>query len=113
MMDLLDLAQIENNSFKLNQNFFSVFDSIDQAFLIVGHIANTKKVKLVPPTILSEEGLVNMRNIFGDKNRMTQILVNLVSNSLKFSPTGSQIKLHLQIVNKDLDFDLSKMAINS
>ena len=32
MMDLLDLAQIENNSFKLNQNFFSVFDSIDQAF---------------------------------------------------------------------------------
>jgi signal transduction histidine kinase len=54
-----------------------------------------------------------MRNIFGDKNRMTQILVNLVSNSLKFSPTGSQIKLHLQIVNKDLDFDLSKMAINS
>ena len=28
MMDLLDLAQMEKNTFKLNKDFFSIFDVI-------------------------------------------------------------------------------------
>ena len=32
MMDLLDFAQIEKNTFKLNKEFFSIFDVIQQAF---------------------------------------------------------------------------------
>jgi tyrosyl-tRNA synthetase len=31
MMDLLDLAQMENNTFKLNKDFFSIFDGVPQA----------------------------------------------------------------------------------
>jgi hypothetical protein len=38
-MDLLDLAQMENNTFKLNKSFFSVFDAIDKAFNVVSHVA--------------------------------------------------------------------------
>ncbi len=34
MMDLLDLAQIENNSFKMNRSFINLFDAVDQAFSI-------------------------------------------------------------------------------
>ena len=32
MMDLLDLAQIEKSTFKLNKEFFSLFDVIKQVF---------------------------------------------------------------------------------
>lgn len=32
MMDLLDLAQMEKNTFKLNQDYFSVLDVISIAF---------------------------------------------------------------------------------
>jgi hypothetical protein len=49
MMDLLDLAQMENNTFKLNKGFFSIFDVINQAFSLVGHVANKKKVALEHP----------------------------------------------------------------
>jgi hypothetical protein len=35
MMDLLDLAQMENNTFKLNKDFFNLFDVIKNAFGIV------------------------------------------------------------------------------
>jgi hypothetical protein len=29
MMDLLDLAQLEKNTFSLNQDYFSIFEVID------------------------------------------------------------------------------------
>ena len=35
MMDLLDLAQIEKNTFKLNKTYFDMFKVIDKAFNLV------------------------------------------------------------------------------
>lgn len=42
MMDLLDLAQLDNSTFKLNKKFFSLHDVIQNAFGVVGHIADRK-----------------------------------------------------------------------
>ncbi len=47
MMDLLDLAQMENCTFKLNKSYFNITEVIQKSFNIVNHIANLKKVKLV------------------------------------------------------------------
>lgn len=35
MMDLLDFAQIQKNTFKLNKEYFDLFDIIKQAFFMV------------------------------------------------------------------------------
>lgn len=42
MCDLLDLAQMENNTFKLNKAFFSFPTLINKAFSVVGHVAEKK-----------------------------------------------------------------------
>jgi signal transduction histidine kinase len=44
MMDLLDLAQMENNTFKLNKAFFSLSDAIKQAYQVVCHTAENKNL---------------------------------------------------------------------
>jgi len=46
MLDLLDLAQMENSTFKLNKEYFSVQEVINSAFGVVNHIAEKKKVEL-------------------------------------------------------------------
>ena len=46
MMDLLDLAQLENSTFKLNKDFFSIFDVIKRAFSLVSHVSEKKNVSL-------------------------------------------------------------------
>lgn len=51
MMDLLDLAQMEQSTFKLNKEYFSIFDVINRAFSLVGHVANKKNVALEAPII--------------------------------------------------------------
>jgi len=37
-------------------------------------------------------------SLSGDKNRLRQVLVNLLSNSLKFSDSGSKITVSLNII---------------
>jgi len=46
MMDLLDHAQMENNSFKVNNEYFNLHEIINKAFGVVGHVASNKKVSL-------------------------------------------------------------------
>jgi len=47
LQDLLDLAQIEKNTFQLNKTYFSLFDTIQRAFAIVQPSASLKDVTLV------------------------------------------------------------------
>ena len=53
MMDLLDLAQLENSTFNLNKDFFSIFDVINKAFSLVSHVAEKKNVALENPKIIN------------------------------------------------------------
>ena len=51
MLDLLDLAQMENSTFKLNKSYFSIFEVIQKAFSMVSHVAKKKNVALEEPII--------------------------------------------------------------
>lgn len=121
MADLLDLAQLELNTFKLNKEFFSLFDAIEQVFSVLGHIAALKRVTLEVPQ-LSEEDQENFENIYGDKKRIVQIILNFLSKALKYSKADTTIKLLLvlrevqEINNNDFvsnNAELEKLVFNS
>lgn len=48
----------------------------------------------------------------GDRRRFLQIIQNFVSNSLKFTPSGGFVKIHLKIIEEQIDENQSqKMQI--
>ena len=49
MLDLLDLAQMENQSFKINEEFFNLHEVIENSFRVIKHYAEKKFVKLICP----------------------------------------------------------------
>lgn len=101
MMDLLDLAQMENNTFKLNKVFFSLPDAIKQACEIVSHQARTKNLQLLGPMMQqSEEQYFDQ--IYGDRNRLVQVVTNFLSNSVKFSNKNSKIIVKICILQKQV-----------
>jgi hypothetical protein len=46
---------MEKNTFRLNKDYFSIFEVINMAFGMVSHISEKKKVLLKPPQPESKE----------------------------------------------------------
>lgn len=84
--DMLDLSKIQSNRLSLELRKFrmeSLIRTVLKPFQ-VRHAATHHFELLVSP----ERGL-----ILADYDRLTQVLVNLVSNAVKYSPEGGTIKL--------------------
>jgi signal transduction histidine kinase len=85
--DILDITKIESHSLKLNKETFNIRD------VIVSSISDIK-VQITssnPEQLNNLHILYNLKDIFvfADKNRITQVMFNLLSNSLKFTENGN------------------------
>ncbi|MBF0583958.1 MAG: response regulator [Magnetococcales bacterium] len=81
--DVLDLSKIESGHLELEEKIFSLREMRDELRDLFGELAHKKGLQLrtristdVPPLVL------------GDVHRIRQILVNLLSNALKFTEKG-------------------------
>jgi signal transduction histidine kinase len=80
--DVLDLSKIEAGQLVLSLSDFSMKDVVQTVFVAVESLAAEKKIALVaavPP------GLPSAR---ADERRITQVLLNLVGNAIKFTEIG-------------------------
>lgn len=89
--DLLDLAKMENSSFNLNQSYFNLLeDVISKSVATLSHMIKEKNITVqVTNTRTKElqEGVEHyLRSVYGDKSRFLQIMLNFLSNALKFTP---------------------------
>jgi signal transduction histidine kinase len=85
--DLLDAAQISNGKLHLNFKEFKVVSVIENVMLNIQPAAEAKQIRLtrkIDP---------NLGSIIADPRRLEQVLLNLFSNSLKFTPPGGKIEI--------------------
>ncbi|MCP3874377.1 MAG: PAS domain-containing protein [Desulfobacteraceae bacterium] len=85
--NLLDLSRIESGKFELNYSAVSLKD-------IVNSVIAVFKTKLVNIDIFTdfEKGLPL---IDADEDKIREVLVNLIANSIKFSPMGGTISISI------------------
>jgi signal transduction histidine kinase/CheY-like chemotaxis protein len=81
--DILDFSKIEANKLDLEENPFMLFDIVNNVKAMFEKPAKKKGIKIV---CRLDEKLP--REFIGDANRIKQIIVNLVGNSMKFTETG-------------------------
>ena len=80
--DVLDLSKIEAGQLVLSIQDYSIKDVVHGVYSAVEPLANSKKLAFkidVPP---------NLPPARGDDRRLTQVLLNLVGNAIKFTDTG-------------------------
>ena len=80
--DILDLSKIEAGEFTLLLSDYSMQDVVDTIISVVEPLAAEKKLAL---TATVDPDLPIGR---GDEQRITQVLVNLVGNAIKFTEAG-------------------------
>ncbi|MDE3083963.1 MAG: response regulator, partial [Verrucomicrobiota bacterium] len=81
--DILDFSKIESGRLELENEVFSVRDCVESTLDLFAHRAAQKGIDL-----LYEVGDGVPAEVRGDITRLRQILVNLVSNALKFTDKG-------------------------
>ena len=81
--DMLDLSKIESGKLELEEQPFELRKCINEALVLLALKAKEKGLKL---TFLDTPEIPTM--IVGDITRLRQVLVNLVSNAIKFTETG-------------------------
>ena len=67
----------------LNNNFFDLEKLVERSFDNLGYLAISKEVNM--SLIINDQLLPFVKNMNGDENRYTQILLNFLSNALKFT----------------------------
>jgi len=70
---------------------------VEEAFVLVRHLANLKEIELICDIGPTECEQLNY--IYGDRRRFIQILVNFLSNALKFSHKKKKVTVRL-VVNE-------------
>ena len=81
--DVLDLAKIEAGKFSWNMASVSVKDVIERAIAATASLFEAKKLELV------RNIEPDLPSITGDQDRLIQVVINLISNAVKFTDSGS------------------------
>lgn len=93
--DILDLSKIGAGLLKFEQIGFSVQSIIDEVLQMFQHGVNDKRLELLAE--VNWNGLIPEKTFFlGDPVRLKQLMINLLSNSLKFTHEG-HIKISVSV----------------
>ncbi len=88
--DLLDVSRIENGRIRLQFAPVSIEQVIQDTLQTISRQIETKKqtleVDLAP----------NLPPVWGDRDRLVQIVINVVSNAHKYTPEGGSVTIRVQ-----------------
>ena len=93
--DVLDMSRIESGSMKIEEQPLYLPDLMHDIRTIVQPTIASKQLNFVIDT-----GDVRDENIIADKLRLNQILLNILSNGVKFNKVGGMVSLRVRQLKK-------------
>ncbi len=104
--DILDLSKIEAGKLEVELEETDVFKVLTGINDLFQPVANENGLEF---NILQKNEIPQF--IVSDELRLGQILKNLVSNSMKFTPSGGKVSLIVDFVNNKLSFTVSDTGV--
>ncbi len=100
--DLLDISKIESGKLKFNKKEFS-FDEL------VGHILEVLQ-QTHPEVKLLHQGQVGAV-AFGDEMRLEQVIINFITNAIKYAPDSTEVHITTELRNDEVYFSVRDFGI--
>ncbi len=104
--DVLDISKIEEGKLSLSNDSFDVDEALDTILTSVKAMADLKQIKLDVCVNRNYEG-----NLIGDSMRLTQVLLNLISNAIKFTPELGTVSLYVEEQSRSENKILMKFRV--
>jgi len=100
--DLLDVTKIETGSLQLNKERFFIGDTIKEIAEELETTVQTHKIKVQ---------LHANPAVYADKDRIAQVIVNLFTNAIKYSPKAGEIIVSLNTIGDNLLISVKDFGI--
>jgi len=94
--DILDLERLESNNVTLNRQWSDTAEICQQVIETMEAIAAKSQIEIISN--------VPSQQIFADRDRLIQTLVNLLNNAVKFSMPHSQVYLEVEAITDEIIF---------
>ncbi|KAL6454787.1 SLN1 Histidine protein kinase SLN1 [Candida maltosa Xu316] len=104
LTELLTYSKNTLNRSKLEKSNFQILEIVYQVQSIFNKLAHDQRVNF---KILLKPNIFRKLILYGDSNRIIQIVMNLVSNSLKFTPVDGSVGVSFKLLG-EYDSERSK-----
>lgn len=104
--DVLDLSKVEAGRYELNYDTFDAADVIRSSVKMIRPAADAAEVSLDINLDLDQALLIQ-----ADRRAVRQILLNLLSNSVKFSDKGGHVEIDAQAIDGDLELTVTDNGV--
>ena len=102
--DLLNVSRIESGKFKLQCEPVNVGELVE-SILALSKV-QSERHRIVTSVASSVPASVSM-----DKNKMKEVLINLVNNAIKYSPDGGEVRLDARFEEGNLRLDVADQGM--
>ena len=99
--DLLDMSRIVSGTIRLDVRPVQLSEVIEAAVATIRPAADAKSIRL--------QQVLDPRSgpVLGDFDRLQQVLANILSNAVKFTPKGGRIQIAFKRVNSHLEVSVA------
>lgn len=104
--DVLDISKIDDGKLYLTQEPFHLRETVEMLYNSVAQNAKDKNQNL--SVVFHDAKTFHIR---GDAIRLSQVLLNLLTNAIKFTPAGGSISLDIREINREKDRVFIKFSV--
>ncbi|MGH4052428.1 MAG: PAS domain-containing sensor histidine kinase [Clostridium sp.] len=103
--NIVDLSKIEAGFFKLNLSNNNIVEVVEEIVMSVTNLTDSKGLDIIFDTDVEE------KNIACDTEKIERIVLNLISNAIKFSDVGDKIVVDVKDKNEFVEISVSDNGI--
>lgn len=91
--DLNIIYQLEQKELNLRKSTFDLIQIVEEVLVVLWIQADQKDIKI------HKHIDKNVSRVYGDSGKIQRVLINLITNSIKFSPPKSKISVNIEAIS--------------